>query len=124
MEDGKSDTEMVQQMTGRDTVPVARSNAGFSVFAEEGKKVTTKKASRTALHIVAQAGAEQEKVRQVVDDAAIAELEAKQAEQAGHEQQADEQAQAHAVTLKPLNQKQEREALRAAGLRVCDRPVK
>ncbi len=86
--------------------------------------MTTKKASRTALHIVAQAGAEQEKVRQVVDDAAIAELEAKQAEQAGQEQQEAEQAQAQAVTVKPLTQKQEREALRAAGLRVCNRHVK
>lgn len=83
---------MAQKMNA--TLP-HRSNAPVTAFAEETKKVTTKK------------------VRQVVDDAQIAELEAKHAEQAGNEQLTE---QAKKVTQTQTRQL-ERQALADQGLK-------
>jgi hypothetical protein len=81
---------MTQKMNA--TLP-HRSNAPVTPFAEEPKKVT-------------------KKVRQQVDEAALAELEAKQAEQAGEEQAPKAQTAAHVRQL-------ERQALADAGLKRC-----
>jgi hypothetical protein len=83
-----------------------RSNAPVTPFAEETQKGSRKVASK--------------KVRQTVDEQQIAELEAKQAAQAGKEQeQATEQAPApKALTATQIRQ-QERDSLRTAGLKRC-----
>jgi hypothetical protein len=64
------------------------------------------------------------KVRQQVDDAKIAELEAKHAEQAGEEQPAKEQAQAPVNVTQTQVRQQERQALADQGLKRCSQHAK
>jgi hypothetical protein len=93
---------MAQKMNA--TLPL-RSNAPVTPFAEETKKASKKVA----------------KTRQTVDEAQIAELEAKQAAQAGEEQQeATEQAQAAPKAQTQTHIRQlERQALADQGLKRC-----
>ncbi len=146
---------MAQAVVGRDSVPVARSNAGFSVFAEE-KKVTSKRSKKAPvmatctrcgaeldINDIGESGmcvpCEEETFEECAQDAytmaygeprgtdavipeqpedeQIATLEASMANEAGQEQPTEQVP----APVKPLTTKQQREELKAARLRVCNR---